>query len=566
MIGKRVKGHEIISLIGEGGMGNVYKAKHSEIGRIVAVKMLHPRYLSETSLKERFKNEARALAQLQHPNIVTLYDYEESEEGLFLIMEYVEGQELDQYIHKVTGPIPEESALGIMEQVLDAFGYAHSKGIVHRDIKPSNILITKDGKVKVLDFGIAKMVDADRSMTKTGTQMGTVLYMSPEQVEGKSVTHYSDIFSLGVTLHQMVTGHVPYEGINTEFQVYNKIVNEDLPPARSLYPGVTQKFEKAIQKATKKNPADRFESCDEFWKFLKSDYIPEEEQVLQDNQEKKQDSSGKKKSQIRYVLIIILVLVIGIAGVIIGINSDNSEGNVDSNEPGAEHSMSDTSSQGQSENNEDQPSIQNEVSVPSARIILPSKKVFASVPFEIDLESDASEDKLRVYCIGCTLNSIGSNRFEGIANSIGSVTLVVDFTDDKGQSHEVARESLTVERTPINHSPEATVKNWIKSLSNNGVRLEQGWELINSVPRFSDFISYRNGYGTTSNTVILSVETEAYLVDGNGDPVNEVTIIAKYEAYDPANNDWLLTQRFTLRKNGNGWSIIELENQNAVQL
>jgi serine/threonine protein kinase len=222
MIGTKILNYEIKSLLG--GMGNVYLGEHTQLERKVAVKMLHPRLTSNSALRERFKNEASAMAHLQHPNIVALYDYMENEDGLFLIMEYVEGHELDHYIKNVTGPISEEEIEKIMAQTLGAFDFAHSKGIVHRDIKPSNILLTAEGQVKVLDFGIAKLLDADKTLTKTGTQMGTVLYMSPEQVKGEKVDQRSDIYALGVTLFQMATGQAPYRSDTTEFEVYNQIV------------------------------------------------------------------------------------------------------------------------------------------------------------------------------------------------------------------------------------------------------------------------------------------------------------------------------------------------------
>jgi serine/threonine protein kinase len=270
MIGEKILNYEIKSLLGAGGMGNVYMAEHIQLGRKVAIKMLHPRLASNESLRERFKNEASAMAHLQHPNIVALYDYMESEDGLFLIMEYIEGQELDDYIKNVSGPIPEVEVMRLMSQILSAFQYAHGKGVVHRDIKPSNILLTKEGHVKVLDFGIAKLLGADKSLTKTGTQMGTVFYMSPEQVKGQKVDHRSDIYSLGVTLFQMLTGQAPYSKDTTEFEVYNQIVSFPLPKASSIYPGVSKRLDSIIDNATEKNIDERFQSCELFLQALKN--------------------------------------------------------------------------------------------------------------------------------------------------------------------------------------------------------------------------------------------------------------------------------------------------------
>ena len=268
MIGKQILNYKIDSLLGKGGMGTVYLGKHMKMERKVAIKMLHPDLSSNVSLRERFKNEASALAQLQNAHIVTLYDFEESDEGLFLIMEYIEGMELADHINKVSGPIDEKSAIHYYTQVLDGFKYAHKKKVVHRDIKPSNILIDKDNDIKIMDFGIAKIVDSEKSLTKTGTQIGTVFYMSPEQVKGENIDRRSDIYSLGVTLFQMITGQCPYSNDTTEFQIYNNIVNDPLPDPASIYPGASKHLAQVIAKATQKNVEDRFQSCEEFKKAL----------------------------------------------------------------------------------------------------------------------------------------------------------------------------------------------------------------------------------------------------------------------------------------------------------
>jgi serine/threonine protein kinase len=183
MIGKQILQYRILSLIGEGGMGAVWLAEHTHLSRKVAIKSLHAHLVRNEQLRLRFKNEAALLVQLQHPGIVNLIDYYEDSEGLYLILEYVDGTPLDDYIRNVSGPIPFEKASAWMLQILSAFSFAHGKNIVHRDIKPSNILITNEGQIKILDFGIAKLLnDSNAKLTRTGTQMGTVYYMSPEQV------------------------------------------------------------------------------------------------------------------------------------------------------------------------------------------------------------------------------------------------------------------------------------------------------------------------------------------------------------------------------------------------
>jgi serine/threonine protein kinase len=265
MIGKTILNYKIESLIGEGGMGSVYLATHTQMNRKVAIKALLPQFMANVEVKQRFKNEASTLAHLQHPNIVGLFDYIEDETGMYLVMEYVEGTPLDDFITNVTGPMPEDRAVPIMKEILSGFSYAHQKGIVHRDIKPANIIITSNDGAKILDFGIARLIgEGNNNLTKTGTQMGTVFYMSPEQVQGKKVDQRSDIYSLGVSFYQMLTGVNPYKGLTTEYEVYSRIVKEDLPPPQEIYPGIPVYLSNILKKALAKEPEERFQTCDEF--------------------------------------------------------------------------------------------------------------------------------------------------------------------------------------------------------------------------------------------------------------------------------------------------------------
>ncbi|GAB4397029.1 MAG: hypothetical protein OHK0053_12530 [Microscillaceae bacterium] len=266
MIGERILNYKIESRLGEGGIGAVYLATHTQLGRPVAIKVLHPELSNNPEIRERFRQEATTLSALQHVNIITLYDYLEEERGLFLILEYAPGQSLDAFITQVSGPIPEEKALYFFGQILDGLAYAHQKGVVHRDIKPSNFIVTPQSEIKILDFGIAKILKEGRAQfTKTGTQLGTVLYMSPEQVQGKTVDKRTDIYSLGLTLFEMLTGRCPYDGnALTEFQVYEKILNEPLPRMQAFYPSVGAHLQALVDKATAKRPEDRFQSCEAF--------------------------------------------------------------------------------------------------------------------------------------------------------------------------------------------------------------------------------------------------------------------------------------------------------------
>lgn len=278
MIGKKLLNYRIDSLIGKGGMGSVYLATNIHIDQKVAIKVLNAELANNQAIKDRFKREATTLSSLDHPNIVKFLNYYEDEQGVYLIMEYIKGRTLDEYITKETGPIPEEKTLSLFSPILDAFKYAHDQGIVHRDIKPSNIIITHDMRVKILDFGIARILnEAIPTMTKVGTKMGTAMYMSPEQIKAQDLDKRSDIFSLGIVLHQMITGQAPYDDTTmSEFEIHQNLVENKLPRAKSIYPYVTDKVQEVVDKATQKKPDDRYQDCENFKYAITKAIKPEE--------------------------------------------------------------------------------------------------------------------------------------------------------------------------------------------------------------------------------------------------------------------------------------------------
>lgn len=265
MIGSKILNYQITEKIGEGGMGIVYLAVHNTLDRKVAIKVLNPSFASDNDIKERFINEAKALSGLLHPNIVTLFDFTEFENSFCIIMEYIQGTALDVIIRKVQGPIPEHRAIKLMDRILNAFSYAHSKGIIHRDIKPSNIIIQNNDEPKVLDFGIAKILKGDTNFTKVGTAAGSVQYMSPEQILGNPTDIRTDIYSLGITLFEMLTGKQPFTSVSTsEYIIQDKITKDPVPSVKKTNPEISDRIDKIIEKATSKNPDDRYSSCDEF--------------------------------------------------------------------------------------------------------------------------------------------------------------------------------------------------------------------------------------------------------------------------------------------------------------
>ena len=235
MINTTIGKYKLKRLIGEGGMASVYEAEHEMLGTKVAVKVLNPILSANAQIRERFKNEAKMMASFNHPNITKIIDFDDQPHQLSIVMEFLEGEDLNEKI-KRSGALSQGAIKDIFVQTLSACQYAHEKGVVHRDIKPSNIYILPNGHVKILDFGIAKLFGQGNEMTQTGTQMGTPIYMSPEQVKAdKSIDHRSDIYSLGVTMYFAISGKPPYDSETTsQFDVFSKIVHEPLPTLTSL--------------------------------------------------------------------------------------------------------------------------------------------------------------------------------------------------------------------------------------------------------------------------------------------------------------------------------------------
>jgi len=258
--------------IGEGGMSRVYKGVDPKTGQQVAIKELLPHLSHHDEVRQRFCREAQVMAILNHPHIVRLIRYEEVGDNLYLVQEYVDGMNLARYVGEHRGALPEADAIRLFRQILEALSYAHEAGVVHRDIKPSNILLTPIGDVKILDFGIARIVGDESGgfRTKTGTRIGTVVYMSPEQVNAKAdIDHRSDIYSAGVLLHHMLTGRAPYDmGTDSEFEVQMKIVKEPLPRMLEINPGVSEQMQRIVDKATAKGRDARYQSCGAFLQAL----------------------------------------------------------------------------------------------------------------------------------------------------------------------------------------------------------------------------------------------------------------------------------------------------------
>jgi len=266
MIGQTISHYDITEKLGEGGMGVVYKARDTKLDREVALKFL-PESLTPTEEdRRRFIREAKSAAALNHPNICTIYSVDEHEGRQFITMEYIEGETLRDKMDR--GDLPVQTALNYGSKIAEALAAAHEKGIIHRDIKPANIMVDSKGRIKVMDFGLAKLKQG-RDITKTGDTVGTLAYSSPEQIRGEEVDHRSDLFSLGIVFYEMLAGQKPFRGEHQAAMTY-AIVNEDPASIKNFVPEAPDKLERFFRKALAKDPQERFGSAGEMKEALEA--------------------------------------------------------------------------------------------------------------------------------------------------------------------------------------------------------------------------------------------------------------------------------------------------------
>jgi len=280
MIGETISQYKILEKLGEGGMGVVYKAHQISLDRIIALKILSSTLSSDLSFVKRFQREARAVARLNHPNIVQIHDISEEKDLHFFSMEYVEGQTLDEFLEKKV-ILSTDEAIGIITQVALALEHAHQKKITHRDIKPANIILDSKGNVKVMDFGLARIAEAYSKLTQSGLLIGTILYMSPEQCQGEELDHRTDIYSLGVVLYEMLTGITPFIAETIAALIY-KIVYEAPVEVMSLNPDVPPGLSIILSRAMAKEKEDRYTSVSEFLKDISTFKALEVEEQVPD--------------------------------------------------------------------------------------------------------------------------------------------------------------------------------------------------------------------------------------------------------------------------------------------
>ncbi|ALC86071.1 serine/threonine protein kinase [Bacillus sp. FJAT-22090] len=273
LIGKRISGrYKLLEMIGGGGMSHVYLAHDMILDRDVAIKVLRYDFSNEEELRRRFQREALSATSLTHPNIVNIYDVGEDEDIHYIVMEYVRGETLKQYIQR-NAPVSPVRTVTIMRQLTSAIANAHNNHIIHRDIKPQNILLDEEGKVKITDFGIAMALSAT-SYTQTNSVLGTVHYLSPEQARGGTATNRSDIYALGIVLFELLTGQLPFSG-ESAVSIALKHLQTETPSIRSIIPSIPQSLENVVLKATAKDPNNRYHSAEEMEEDLATALSPE---------------------------------------------------------------------------------------------------------------------------------------------------------------------------------------------------------------------------------------------------------------------------------------------------
>jgi serine/threonine protein kinase/tetratricopeptide (TPR) repeat protein len=307
VIGKTISHYKILEKLGEGGMGVVYKAEDTKLKRTVALKFLPPELTRDEQAKKRFIIEAQAASALDHPHICTIYEIDETEDGrIFIVMAYYEGETLKEKIE--SGSLGIDEAVDVSIQIAKGLSRAHESGITHRDMKPANVMITKRGEAKIVDFGLAKLAGQTK-LTKKGTTLGTVAYMSPEQTKGKEVGHQTDLWSLGVMLYEMITGHLPFNGDYEQAVIYS-ILNEEPEPVSSLSPGAPAQLQAVLERLLAKDPAERYRTADELLGELQKikDSMPGLE--IRRAQRRTKAPRGKRTSVYAYSAIVIILAAV----------------------------------------------------------------------------------------------------------------------------------------------------------------------------------------------------------------------------------------------------------------
>jgi predicted Ser/Thr protein kinase len=306
--------YEVEELVGTGGMSSVFRAHDRLLDRKVALKVLHQQFTDDADYVERFRREARAVAALSHPNIVTVIDRGEHGSRQFIVFEYIDGENLKALIQR-RGPAPVTTALELALQIARGLSFAHQQGLVHRDVKPQNVLLNGDGQAKVTDFGIARSLDVQHGMTQTGTVLGTSDYIAPEQAQGQRVDEHTDVYSLGVVLYEMLTNEVPFPGENF-VAVAMRHINEPPPPIRDKRPDVSPRLEAAVHRAMAKRPEDRFQTMADFCRELEANLAETQGQTVVAPAVPRKARAPRRQGANPWPIVLALLTLIAIGAVI----------------------------------------------------------------------------------------------------------------------------------------------------------------------------------------------------------------------------------------------------------
>jgi eukaryotic-like serine/threonine-protein kinase len=319
LIGQVIDNYRIDEVIGRGGMGVVFKATDINLEKTVALKMIDPFLARDESFLKRFKTEAKALAKLENPNIVSVYALRETKVGVFMVMEYVKARTVSERMRE-NGKLSLKETLAVTKQLLNAIGHAHSVGVIHRDIKPNNILLCDNGNVKVMDFGLAKVIqDLSSQVTMTQTAAGTLYYMSPEQIKGlKNVDNRSDIYSIGMTIYEMAAGRTPFDKTRVEYEIQKQIIDGDIPSPADFNPAIPKALVKIIRKSINKDPDKRYQNIKELLDALSEITVNDEileRTVIQNKPVNTTYTKSNKRRGINIILIgapVVLIILISL--------------------------------------------------------------------------------------------------------------------------------------------------------------------------------------------------------------------------------------------------------------
>jgi serine/threonine-protein kinase len=317
--------YEVEELVGTGGMSSVFRAHDRLLDRKVALKVLHQQFTDDAEYVERFRREARAVAALSHPNIVTVIDRGEHEGRQFIVFEYIDGENLKALIER-RGPAPVTTALELALQIAHGLSFAHQQGLVHRDVKPQNVLLNGDGQAKVTDFGIARSLDVQHGMTQTGTVLGTSDYIAPEQAQGQRIDEHTDVYSLGVVLYEMLTNEVPFPGENF-VAVAMRHINEPPPAIRDKRPDVSPRLEAAVQRAMAKRPEDRFQTMADFCRELEANLAEAQGGTAAPAPPPPPRARPPRQGANPWPIVLALLTLIAIGGVIAYLLAHRNDGN-----------------------------------------------------------------------------------------------------------------------------------------------------------------------------------------------------------------------------------------------